>query len=97
MKRALKEKIKSAQRMKQRLESKGFLRVFEGAGRIIGGIFISLVFAAFVLVEIEAIAPNATLISDLMSSATDTLSKVGQLVILGFVMLLAKLYRDRRA
>lgn len=94
----MRQKLKSVKqkaKAKAALRSPGFLQVFEGAGRVIGGIFISLVFAAFVLVEIQNIAPNATLISDLMSSATETLGKVGQLVILGFVMLLAQIYRSR--
>lgn len=97
MKQALKQKIRSAQRMNQDLKSKGFLRVFEGMGRVVGSIFVSLLFAAFILVTIVDIAPNHTIMTDLMTSAEETLSKVGQLVILGVVMLLAKIYRDRQA
>lgn len=77
-------------------ESKGFLRVFEGMGRVVGGIFVSLLFAAFILTTIVDIAPNSSLIDQIMVSAEDTLKQVGQLVILGVVMLLAKIYRDRQ-
>lgn len=77
-------------------ESPGFLRVFEGMGRVVGGIFVSLVFAAFILTTIVDIAPNASLVTELMTAAENTLTQVGQLVILGVVMLLAKIYRDRQ-
>lgn len=89
-------KSRAKRRADTQQQSPGFLRVFEGMGRVVGGIFVSLVFAAFILTTIVDIAPNSSLITNLLGSAEETLTQVGQLVILGVVMLLAKIYRDRQ-
>jgi len=88
------------QKLKQSMaalgNSKGFVQAFDGLGQWVGGFFVSLIFAAFIITEMGNVTTsNSSLVDALITEAENAMTKIAGLVVLIIIMVLARIYRSR--